>query len=83
MTTEDLRFMCSRTLLALMGSLILPLSQSAQRPAGLPHTVSCLSLESDLTITPPGNSLASALVYTAWCVYMATLRQDKETVPCR
>lgn len=83
MTTEDLRFMCPRTLLALMGSLILPLSQSAQTPAGLPHTASCLSLESDLIIIPPGNSLASPLVYTAWCVYMATLRQDKETVPYR
>lgn len=83
MTTEDLRFMCPRTLLVLMGSLILPLSQSAQTPAGLPHTASCLSLESDLIIMPPGNSLASPLVYTAWCVYMATLRQDKETVPYR
>ena len=55
-------------------------AQSAQTPAGLPHTESCLSLESDLTIIPPGNSLASALAYTAWCVYMATLRQDEETV---
>lgn len=38
------------------------------------HSTCCvrLSLEIDQTITPPGNSLASAPVPTAWCVCMAT-----------